>query len=234
MLRLKFNDYQITIDGAKEDHDRTRNYKGAPSFDIILKNICILCNVIPNANITLRFNYTSINIRPEKIISEVNSIIPKELRERILLLPRKVLINQLIDGFRSSGYKTYSIDIAPDFSSCYVDKIHYNAIYPNGAVGKCTTHDINDVKGHLKSNGSIEWAMDYLENKIDIPFFENKMCLSCKHLPVCMGPCPQENGMTKIDLEKIECPYTDVDATHEDDILRYCIDIITQQSYSLL
>jgi uncharacterized protein len=245
MLRLGFRDYQITIDGARDDHNQTRNNNGHPSFDVILKNICILCEVIPTANITLRFNYNDTNIKPEKIVNDVNSIISEKYRNRIHILPRKVWqinadhsrvnsIDKLVDMFRVFGYRTYPIDIAFDFSSCYADKTHYNAIYPNGAIGKCTTHDIDDVQGRLKKDGSIEWSKRYLEDKIDIPLFENKMCLACKYLPVCMGPCPKDNGLKKIDIEKIECPYSDVDATHEDEIIRYCVDVLKRTNQPII
>jgi uncharacterized protein len=242
MRNLEFVGYQITIDGVREEHDQTRNNSGCPSFDIILKNICMLCDIIPNAKITLRFNYSNKNIKPLQIINEVNSIIPKHHRGRILILPRKLwqvpaehnhdrvnLINQLIDGFRNAGYQAYPIDISMNFSGCYVNKEHYNAIYPNGSVGKCTTKDIDEVQGRLTCDGDIEWTENYLENKINIPFFENKMCLSCKHLPICMGPCPQDNGNVKIDLNKLKCSQSIVDTTFEDDVLHYCTDIIYRQ-----
>jgi len=116
MKELEIYDYQITIDGHREDHNQTRNHSGLPSFDVILKNICILCNIIPQANITLRFNYSDKNIKTSDIVQEVNSIIPHQYRNQIHILPRKIwqisaehkrveLIKQLTDSFRKSGYQ---------------------------------------------------------------------------------------------------------------------------------
>jgi uncharacterized protein len=241
LLKFKIYDYQITIDGARESHNKTRNQNGLPSFDTILRNICTLCDVIPQARITMRFNYDDKNIDIERIVNEVNDVISDQYRKRIHILPRKVwqvsakhdrthLIDQLLCKFKLYGYQTYPIDVSEDFSGCYVNKVHYNTIYPNGAVGKCTTQDIDKAKGRLSDDGSLEWTKDFLENKIDTPFFENQMCLSCKYLPICMGPCPQNNGMIKIDLTHLKCHKSQVDTLHNDDILRYCIEILSQNT----
>ncbi|WP_363317877.1 SPASM domain-containing protein [uncultured Parabacteroides sp.] len=40
-------------------------------------------------------------------------------------------------------------------------------------------------------NGDIQWKQD-LEKRFEKATFENKKCLSCRMLPVCMGPCSQK------------------------------------------
>ena len=48
--------FQITLDGDRENHNKTRNIPDKSSFDIILGNIVALLDNLKNANICLRFN----------------------------------------------------------------------------------------------------------------------------------------------------------------------------------
>ena len=90
MKELGFNDFQITIDGTKDDHNKTRyNAVIQDSHSLILKNIKLLAATIPNVQITVRFNYTQKNLSDiivGQIDSELNSVrnkvefvIPKSL-----------------------------------------------------------------------------------------------------------------------------------------------------------
>ena len=35
-------------------------------------------------------------------------------------------------------------------------------------------------------------------------FFENKRCLQCKYLPLCMGGCPRDNYTKACKLENVD------------------------------
>ena len=46
--------------------------------------------------------------------------------------------------------------------------------------------------GVLKADGTIEIDEDLIAQRLAVATFENKECLNCKMLPVCMGPCSQK------------------------------------------
>lgn len=57
LLELGISQFQITVDGSKEMHDKNRFTKeGTGSFDIILKNLTNILNSNNNFSVTLRLN----------------------------------------------------------------------------------------------------------------------------------------------------------------------------------
>ena len=40
--------------------------------------------------------------------------------------------------------------------------------------------------------------------KYKMVFFENKRCLQCKYLPLCMGVCPRDNYTKACKLENVD------------------------------
>ncbi len=196
MEKLDFKSFQITIDGNREMHNRTRHDPENSSFDVILKNCIHAVDLIPEIRLVLRFNYSADNMT-EEMVRDVNSCIPEEYRSRIKLLFQKIWqINEetisqekyqkLRKMFRQSGYQLSK----PFFSSCYAEKYHINTIFPNGKIEKCNNLPLDNLRGILTKKGTIEW-----QNEI---FFTNhnnlspkSPCRNCKYLPVCWGPCPR-------------------------------------------
>jgi uncharacterized protein len=223
MVKLKFESFQITIDGIREQHNKTRHNPIHSSFDIILSNIVSLLKIIENVSVTLRFNYTNININIQLLLEQLNEIFPVALRKKIEFLPRKVWqidekkidetkISELFKQIHDNGYTLVDADINGDFLPCYVDKIHMNTIFPNGCVDKCSNINLNECKGYLDNKGKIIWKEI---NNFDL----NNACLNCQYLSVCMGGCPKHRELLNRQ-KKICCPFTEKE--HIDKILRYC------------
>jgi radical SAM protein with 4Fe4S-binding SPASM domain len=70
----------------------------------------------------------------------------------------------------------------------------YAIINYDGNVYRCNGRNLTEetAEGILTSEGRIEWKPNVLERRLGKTTFENSMCLSCKMLPVCMGPCSQK------------------------------------------
>lgn len=198
MRSFNFINFQITIDGERNIHDKTRNQNGKGSFDTILKNINILLESIPQATVILRFNYTTENLALDRIVNEVNGLIRPEYRNRIQAFPRKVwqidkddfqkfTIEGIDDKFRQSGYIIDDVDIPKDFTTCTADKVHNYVIYHDGAVDKCTNIDPKEASHRLMSDGKIVQVKNVIQK--NNPFAEDGKCYYCKHLPICLGPC---------------------------------------------
>lgn len=231
MKELGFKDFQITIDGTKEKHNKTRyNTKIKDSFTIILNNLNLLSNFIPNVELTIRFNYTIHNLN-EEIVTLLDAALIDH-KDKVELLFRKVWqepdsselsnkIGIIMKMFRQKGYK-----ILHDFdnirlTSCYVEHIHYNSIFPNGTVDKCSNKDLNDTRGYLNDNGEIIWNKYPDENKINIFNFPSE-CLNCSYLPLCMGPCPR-NRKALISENIIRCHIDNKEKIFLEEIKNYAL-----------
>ena len=140
---LEIFNYQITIDGYREQHNAVKRLPGKSAFDTSLNNIRMIVEQIPEASVNLRINYTE-KSDPIKIIQSINEVIPQNIREKVTIIPCKVwqiddrvITNQFKETLRSKdfigSYKYYNTRLG----MCYVDRTHYETIFPNGRVGKC-------------------------------------------------------------------------------------------------
>ncbi len=223
---LEFKNFQITLDGSKEFHDKVKFQHGiASSFDYVLKNIDRMLKVSPQISVTLRINYTHNNLN-EKIVEEVKNLISELNRNRITIAPRKVWqekpdksfmskVRNILDLFNKAGFNVERSNHVTSFIPCYANKEFYNAINFNGHVVKCTAcNDLYDPdpKGILMSDGRIVWK-DNFDRKYQNKSFENDRCLSCKKLPACMSQCPRNY------IEgRRGCKYDFTDNSFEDDL----------------
>lgn len=231
MKNLGFKDFQITIDGIKENHNKTRyNTLIKDSFTRILNNIKILSEIIPDVEITLRFNYTNKNLN-EAIVTQIDSAL-KDSKDKVELLFRKVwqehdsteLSNRLgtiLKMFQQKGYKILHDYDNLRLTSCYVEQTHYNSIFPDGTIDKCSNKDMGETRGYLSEDGDIVWEKLPDENEINVFNFPSE-CVDCLYLPLCMGPCPG-NRKTLISEKMIRCHIEDKDERFSDDIRNFAI-----------
>lgn len=231
MKKYNFTSYQITIDGAREQHNKVRKSNNELSFDVILENIIRILDCFEDIHVVLRFNYTTENIADTKMVEDINKCISENYRPRIEILMRKVwqVDEHLIDSnavasireaFIRSGYKMdNAIDIG-SFQSCYTENIHFNTIFHNGRVDKCSNIKLDKAKGYLDNEGRIklETGSTFIPHNI---FSIKSPCKKCKYLPVCMGPCPVEREKSN----NIQCLYKDKETKKtyiEKMVINYC------------
>jgi uncharacterized protein len=207
-IELELDGFQITIDGDEKRHDQIRNVNGSPSFQKIMNNINLLCEKIPSVNITLRVNYDKKTLE-RCHLDEVFSMIPQAYRKQISVNFQRVW--QTYDGTETEyekrlHWQKYSdqLGFRPCYISnsftvnkgtvCYVDRFYHTEINYDGKIFKCTARDYSDkyVKGVLMDDGQIKWNQDVLSRQYGKATFENEMCVACKHLPICNGPCSQK------------------------------------------
>ncbi len=196
---------QITLDGYKEEHDKVRFVsKTKGSYDEIIKNVKkLLLN--DNFNVTLRINYTDVNIHNcFKIVDDFEEI-PQEIRnEKLLIDFHRVWQNDQLDDssvylmenvgkMEDKGFKARVI-YSPNnvIDSCYADKRNSATINYNGDLFKCTARDFlsENRAGYISEEGDLLWENDYLNKRMEAKF-QNKPCLSCKIMPLCNGGCTQ-------------------------------------------
>lgn len=228
MKSLNFINYQITIDGSKENHNHTRfNNSINDSFNLLLNNIVDIATIIPQALITLRINYTRTNLS-ESLVNDIDKIL-HHVKNNILILFRKVwqepedeqmtiIVSKLIYQFQKLGY-LFDLDFDNfDLLSCYVEKEHYLSVFPDGTVDRCNNKDISKSRGYISDNGTIIWNDPPKESLISA-FSNNSECRECKFLPLCMGPCPLFREKMS---DSINCIIDEREKYFSRDIIEYC------------
>lgn len=234
---INLNLLQITLDGDRKIHNRVRNDKGKPSFDQILENCIYYLQKHEKGFIRLRVNYTTHSIVGVNY-AQILSFIPQEIRSRIQVQFQRVwqtydkegndlnvkhsldenIKNLSTFGFAHSGNNQYSLYKG---FVCYADRRHYANINYDGKVYRCTAQDykLENSLGYINENGEIIWKEEKFKKIDKTANFDNPVCLDCKFLPLCGGPCFTK----RIQMElsgKYFCPMTKMDT----DIDRFIID----------
>lgn len=237
LKEFSMHSLQITLDGERNYHNTVRHDRNKSSFDTILNNISNICFANPNVIITLRINYDNKNLEPEKIIRQISEIIPTNIRKQIRFLLRKVWQIKPFDGeiekrvnfinkLYEEGYSYYfDAELNSGFIPCYASCKNMLLITHDGVVGKCTSRsNFTDYAiGKITPNGKIEWKKEAINELYSMPFFENKNCLECKQLPICMGECPTIiNSEGVVDYDSEHCRKKIDDKELEQLILAYC------------
>lgn len=207
MKDLKFDRFQITIDGDEKRHNKIRNIGGQPSFQRIIDNMILILKNIPDAHITLRINFDDSTLKVSNF-DNVFKLIPQQHRKRVFISLQRVwqtvtknenqIGNQNLIKLRDSAINLgYSASETSEFHSgrpikCYADRLYNAVIDYDGKVYKCTVNTQKEA-GVLQDNGAIVWNQDILTRLYSKAPFENKKCLACKYLPICLAPCTQNS-----------------------------------------
>ena len=229
MKELEFTFFQITVDGIQEQHDKVKVIKGKSAYETTLRNVCLITEIIPSAEICLRYNFTMKNIMPDEFIQNLNRYLSEDIRKHIRLSIMKIWqedengvdesqIDRLIENAYVSGY---TVSAGPGFKTCYVEAHHFNCIFPNGEVDKCDNENFDNCRGKISADGNIVWSElpAFLEYNV---YSHANECSDCQYLPVCYGPCPVEREKSAKNNKSLECRFTNKDKIWEYRIINYC------------
>lgn len=234
---INFSRFQITIDGDEKRHDKIRNENGQPSFQLIMKNIHLLLERLEHVFIILRVNYDDQTLKQCDMMSIFESI-PVEYRSRVSIdfqrvwqtsknnLTKNEMRLDLYDkccelGFEQQGISnSFQIGIT---HKCYADRLCYAEINYDGKVFRCTARGYDDryVMGELMENGKIKWDEKKMAHHLGKSTFDNEMCLSCKYLPLCLGPCSQKVAETPKENLRNVCSLNGCEVSPEEAIVEY-------------
>ena len=165
--------YQITLDGSKESHDKTRVLKGGgPSFDVIWKNLTELKDSNLNFSIVLRLHVNSVNeMDYQEFVDHVQHTFSRDSRFSAHTKSIENLggVNGVdVPSFvPSSAHEELNLDSfeAENETVCYASMPNSMIIRANGRIAKCTValnDERNDV-GRLQRDGKIEFFSDRLK-----------------------------------------------------------------------
>lgn len=210
--------FQITIDGCKEEHNIVKSMPNIDTFSKALNNIVDIVKMMPDTYCILRINLSKKMNDPNRIIYQINEIIPENLRHKVTVDLQRVW-QEGESSFASE--KLYSISEAAQKSRyststfhhgiCYVDYRHHNSIFPDGSVDICDHEGLDNIgRGFLTEKGDIGWSVDLPCFKYSIDN-ENVVCNRCKHLLLCGGPCPSTRNGLSVEQLKHVCMESGID-----------------------
>ena len=196
--------FQITLDGGRCEHDKTRFGKGGiPSYDVILKNIAKLAYA--DSHVVVRINYTAKNIESCKEIPNDLEQISSDKRNRIVVDFQRVwqdkpdsygdtadlIVKNLRHELNEKGFRTSDNRMIDSVrNSCYADKYNELLVNYNGDVFFCTARDfIHEHRaGKLRPDGDVEWIDDRYKRRLSCKF-RKPLCRECRIAPICGGGC---------------------------------------------
>lgn len=200
--------FQITLDGARELHNKVRHTAaGKGSYDTILNNIRRAA--LAGKQVLARVNYTSDNI------DSVHSIVDDmrawgEEKAFIAVDMQRVwqdsehgtnetavqdTLAEIICKFRSAGLTCRSPYMHSAVASpCYGDRRSNLLINYNGDLFFCTARDFNHKNsyGRLQPDGAPLWHDSSIQEKRMKAKFSNSFCHTCRIAPICGGGCRQK------------------------------------------
>ena len=209
LLDVGILDYQITVDGNRNSHNKMRvASNGAGTYDVIINN-CRALLENPKTSLTFRINFNHRNI--ESISDVLDEFLP-ETRKRIRLVLEPIfgddsvsatanLDPEYISAFLDSiyaksvemGYGSSAADvnfIPEKLVYCYAERKRQFIIGPSGDVFKCAAMDFKHENrlGELTDEGIVAWD-DKFKNWMDQGESFKPVCDRCVYLPLCMGGC---------------------------------------------
>ena len=216
LCRFHVRSFQVTFDGGKEFHDKTRcDSKGCGSFDFIMKNLSSRVQLNDQFLLSLRINFMKDSLSSIiPLIDQLKELIGDDKRFLIYCRPvyhfetvrddisriednifgleegldEQQRFTEYIEGKSSS--LTSRLPTAKS-SWCIEDNDYSFIIGANGLVYKCDTL-IGDVKFSIGKLSNGEFIPNERNKKWNADIFqlpEFSKCVDCKLLPICYGGC---------------------------------------------
>lgn len=205
--------FQITLDGSKVNHNKTRFFKnGVGSYDIVTANIRKAVSY--GFSVNVRFNYTNKNYSDCLAIMDEFNAIDETDKKLIDFSFHKVWqedsspemeesIRQAHKQYLNEGFEA-TVNDGISAGRCYADAANNVVINYDGLVYKCTARDFTpeNAEGLLSENGTISWnEKGVLREQLK---FGHQICHECPIFPICHNGCSQDKLEQPSDIDS--CP----------------------------
>lgn len=204
--------FQITIDGNEEKHDSVRIWKrdNKGTYRQIIKAVHLISQRIPSPQnsddplVTLRINYDNITLSNiDSILTDLKDIDKNKVRihfERVwqtrsmIDKDQQQLLTEVLAKFVKTGFIISHGVFRKKAIACPSDSMSFFIVNYDGTIHKCNGRTLGEgtQEGTLNSDGIVEWDIARRDKRMELKTFDNPACLSCKILPLCMGPCSQK------------------------------------------
>jgi uncharacterized protein len=232
LAELGLKSVKITIDGPAYIHNKNRPFKsGAPSFDVLIKNIKETWDII---KINLGGNFEENNYRdftllldylerqgitPDKlgvikfdpVAKRTERVMnPTDYRGGCITLDEPWLLeaNDLLrEDILRRGYKTLNMS----HKLCMIESKNSYVVNYDGSLYKCPgfigmeEYNIGNIK-----DGIFEYNDTY-----NLGIWKNDKCTECEYLPLCYGGCRYMTFLRDNNVNTLDCQKEYLDATLE-------------------
>lgn len=226
--------FQIAFDGDRTLHNKTKNWAGVGTYDIVLNNIDYALS--KKLRVNIRCNYTAENITSfHNLIDDISKLEHNDKSFVGISFQRvwqetatKELFEQAkcLNEYASSlGYNTDLGGAVCAKSYCYADFDDSYVINYNGDVFKCTARDFDSTHklGKLNSDGELVNIDSTYKSSMRIKPY----CEECSLLPICTI-CSQ----THRENIKNSCPKIISEEDKEGQIERRFYEMFSEYIYS--
>lgn len=236
LISMNTRHFQITVDGSRITHDRSRHLNGGgATFDIIWQNMLHLQSLPHDFSVTVRVNVDQKNYHGavdlvrlftdqfgndsrfkldfHSIWNRNNTasedVVPLTGHEAVTELKILALSKNARDclGFNAFG---------PGARYCYASKTNSLVIGSDGSLYKCTVafEDPRNLVGKVNLDGTLEIDDDRFALWTATDYRNDTGCQKCFYVPSCMGA---SCAMVRLETGHAPCP---PDKTHIGDTLR--------------
>lgn len=180
LTNLGVDDFQISFDGDKYEHDKLRVLSGgSPTFDQIWKNVLAAHDSFARFNMTLRIHLNQMNSQSAReLLSRMSRSLGSDPRFAVFIRPLSKLgsssdsflpvldeeeglsVTEELQCFaRERGLRV--VERPPNFS-CYASDPNSFVLRADGTIAKCTValYDERNSVGRLLPNGRLELDED--------------------------------------------------------------------------
>lgn len=213
LMELGVRDYQITIDGIREDHDKHRNNGKIGSFDTIIRNIKTIIKEFPDAFLSINCNLSQDNCNKIgdlfAFLSQNNIFVPVffsmifDNGKNIAMeyhTHNTIWRDAHIIGLKNhQKYDPFYRDL---FLGCALTQKNYYVIGADGNLYKCINAIDNEdyLVCHINQYNTpkyIERMNHYMSYEPDC-----NECINCELYPICFGGCEYRNRLSGFECEK--------------------------------
>jgi uncharacterized protein len=240
LLSWQIQNFQVTIDGTPEDHDRSRPARdGQGTFWTIFENLKALRRRTGKFQVDLRVNYDRHNhSRLDGFLEMVKAEFSGDARFRLLFRavgqwggPNDEALSvcgtdesRRISQELKQEARRRGLNVADDIRDvkgmgsqvCYAARPYNFIVGASGKLMKCTIdldkHDRN-VVGRIEPDGGLKLDLDKFALWTEPAFEKDGKCQKCVVLPICQGTfCPL------IRIESGESPCTPLRMTYKSEL----------------
>lgn len=218
LLSWRINSFQITLDGAPEDHDRSRPTRdGQGTFATIFENLLSMRNLVQDFSVNVRINFDRSNHpRIKTFLDLFESEFRHDSRFRLRFRSvgqwggpnddllqvcgddeaEKVQLEMKVEARRRGLRLSDDIRQVQGLGAqvCYAARPYNFIVGASGKLMKCTIDlDKQDrnIVGHLTENGELNLDQDKFALWTEPAFEDDSKCKKCVVLPACQGVfCP--------------------------------------------
>lgn len=220
LIKYKVRGIQITIDGPPDIHNKRRvNKSGLETFDLLIDNINKLLQT-EKMEVVLRINVDKSNdSEVEKLISLLGMrLISKNIKITFGQVTAYTDACKTIEAscYNNGEFATkllhyYEILLKYGFGNynefpypevklnyCCAELMNSFVIDPDGYLYKCW-NEVGNVEASVGNITQGNYDITCYKNGMWLQRnpFENKKCMDCSLLPVCMGGCPHNDMVLK-------------------------------------